>query len=178
MDPVTIGLSLAAQFAPSLIKYFTGSEKASNVAEQVIGAAQIVTGVQNPEQAMEMLKANAQMAAQFQQKLLDSEVELQKAQLLDVQSARHMQEVALQQDDLFSKRFVYVFAAAWSLFSMAYATLVTFWTPATPEGKGIAQTVLGFLLGTAVASIFNYLYGSTKNSMDKTKLLAQSQLSK
>jgi len=172
MEPISLAISLA-QFAPSLIKYFTGSEKAVNVAEQVVGIAQTVTGAKTPEDVLAALKANTELAAQFQQKVLEADTDLQKAYLQDVQSARAMQIAALGQDDLFSKRFVYVFATAWSLFSMTYATLVTFWTPSTAEGKGIAQTVLGFLLGTAVASIFNYFYGSTKGSAEKTRLIAQ-----
>lgn len=171
MLPIALAL---AQFAPSLIGLLTGSDKAANVAAKVVDIAQVVTGTAAPEAALTALQADPAKALEFQQAILAADTDLQKAYLADVGNARHMQEVALQQEDLFSKRFVYVFAAAWSLFSMGYATLVTFWTPSTPEGKGIAQTVLGFLLGTAVASIFSYFYGSTKGSADKTRLLAAS----
>jgi hypothetical protein len=38
MDPITIGMALA-QFAPSLIKIFTGSDKAADVAGKVVDIA-------------------------------------------------------------------------------------------------------------------------------------------
>jgi hypothetical protein len=176
MDPISIALGLA-QFAPSIIKYFTGSEKAANVAQQVVGIAQTVTGAQTPEQALEMMKANTAMAAEFQQKVLAADTDLQKAFLLDVQSARAMQIAALGQDDLFSKRFVYYFAAGWSLFAMTYFAAVTFY-PLPAAGQRVADTILGVLITTVLGSITAYFFGSTKSSMDKTKLLAQSHPAK
>jgi hypothetical protein len=170
--PVGIALSLASQFAPGIVQYFTGSEKAAAVAGKVLDIAQVVTGAPTADAAAAMIAADPAKQLEFQQSVLAAETDLAKAQYADMASARHLQEVALQQDDLFSKRFIYMFAAAWSVFTMLYATLVTFYTPATAEGKGIAQTVLGFLLGTAVASIFSYFYGSTKGSAEKTRMLA------
>lgn len=175
---IPIALEIASQFAPGLIKAMTGSDRAADVAGKVVDIAQTVTGTGTPEAAKEVLKADPAKLLEFQQHAADLEIEAERQRYADIASARAMQVAALAQDDVFSKRFVYIFAACWSLFSMAYAVLVTFWTPITPEGKGIAQTVLGFLLGTAVASIFNYLFGSTKGSADKTRLLAQTQQAK
>lgn len=175
MDPLTIGLTLAAKYAPDVIKYFSGSEKAANVAAGVIDIAQTVTGV-GGEAADAVLAADPAKALEFKTKLLDADVELAKAQAADVMNARHMQEVALQQDDIFSKRFVYYFASAWSLFTMFYATLVTFLPPDDEVGKSNASIVLGFLLGTAVASIFSYFFGGTTVRNATAKL--QSMLAK
>jgi len=171
MEPISLAISLA-QFAPSLIKYFTGSEKAANVAEQVVGIAQTVTGAKSPEDVLAALKANTELAVQFQQKVLEADTDLQKAYLQDVQSARAMQIAALGQDDLFSKRFVYYLAAAWSLFAMAYFSCVTFWPPSA-AGQRIADTILGVLISTVLGTILAYFYGSTKNSAEKTRLIAQ-----
>jgi len=171
MDPVSLALGLA-QFAPGIIKYFTGSEKAVNVAEQVVGIAQTVTGSKSPEDVLAALKVNTELAAQFQQKVLEADTDLQKAYLQDVQSARAMQIAALGQDDLFSKRFVYYLAAAWSLFAMAYFSCVTFWPPSA-AGQRIADTILGVLISTVLGTILAYFYGSTKNSAEKTRLIAQ-----
>jgi hypothetical protein len=171
MDPISIALGLA-QFAPSIIKYFTGSEKAANVAEQVVGIAQTVTGTKAPEEVLAALKANSELAAQFQQKMLEADTDLQKAYLQDVQSARNMQIAALGQDDLFSKRFVYYFAAAWSLFAMSYFVAVTF-IPMSQTGQRIADTILGVLITTVLGAMVAYFYGSTKGSAEKTRLIAQ-----
>ena len=71
-----------------------------------------------------------------------------------------MQVAALSQDDLFSKRFVYYFAA-WSLFSMIYFIAVTFWPPPT-DGLRIADTILGVLLASVIGVMFAYFYGTTR----------------
>lgn len=90
----------------------------------------------------------------------------EEAYLNDTQDARHMQVAALQQDDLFSKRFIYVFAALWSLFAMAFMLTVTL--REIPEKNAHAvDLILGFLLGTAIASIFNFFLGTTYRSQKK-----------
>lgn len=168
-------IELAKAFAPDLVQSLTGSEKAGEIAGRVVGIAQSVTGTGSPDAALAVLKADPAKVLEFQQHMADLEVELERMRYADIANARHLQETALNQDDLFSKRFIYWFAAAWSLFTMFYVTLVTFYTPNTPEGKSIAQTVLGFLLGTAVASIFMYFFGSTRTSDSKNRLLAASR---
>jgi len=84
--------------------------------------------------------------------------------------ARDLQKVALQQDDLFSKRFVYYLASFWSFITAVYIYMITFGT--IPVGnERFADTVLGFLLGTIIATIMNYFLGSSKGSADKNQLL-------
>lgn len=84
--------------------------------------------------------------------------------------ARAMQVSALGQDDKFSKRFVYVFAAGWSVVAVVYIFMITFMTIPTANVR-FADTVLGFLLGTIVATIINYFYGSSKSSSDKNEFI-------
>lgn len=171
MDPLSIALMLAAKYAPEAIRHFTGSETAASVTTKVIDIAQTVTGTAGPQQAVAALE-DPKRAAEFRAALLAADVDLERAAYADRADARKLQGLALGQDDLFSKRFVYYFAAAWSLFTMFYITGITFWPPQSESGKAIANTVLGFLLGTAVASIFAYFYGSTRGSDTKTRLLA------
>lgn len=94
------------------------------------------------------------------------------ANLENTKSARGMQEVALQQDDVFSKRFVYYLATFWSVVTTVYLFCITFF-PMQEAGIGHSQTTVGFLLGTVVATILNYFLGSTLNSHKKTELLAK-----
>ncbi len=100
-------------------------------------------------------------------KLHEHEIAWEMLHQKDRDSARHMQEVALQQEDTFSKRFIYYFATAWSLFAMTYFAFVTFGT--VPEsGTRMADTILGVLIGTVITGFFNFFYGSSKSSKDKT----------
>lgn len=85
--------------------------------------------------------------------------------------ARAMQVAALNQADLFSKRFVMYLATFWSVTAVLYIFLITF--TVIPElNIRFADTILGFLLGTVVATILNFFLGSSASSKEKTEVLA------
>ena len=85
--------------------------------------------------------------------------------------ARAMQVAALQQDDKFAKRFVMYLAIFWSVTAVSYIFFITFGT--IPESNvRFADTILGFLLGTVVATIINFFLGSSASSKEKTEALA------
>lgn len=85
----------------------------------------------------------------------------------DTADARDMQKVALQQNDLFSKRFVYYLAIFWSLFAALYIGMITF-VGIPVESVRFADTILGFLLGTIIATIMQFFFGSSQSSKTKT----------
>lgn len=122
-----------------------------------------------------------ELTAEDKQKIMDSQIEIMKIDFekmkLDYQNtndARDMQKVALQQEDIFSKRFVYYLATFWSFVAVGYIFLITFLT--IPEANvRFADTTLGFLLGTIVATIINYFFGSSKSSSDKNQLLKENK---
>jgi hypothetical protein len=103
-----------------------------------------------------------------------AEIDLRQFELenADRNSARHMQEVALQQEDKFAKHFIYWFAWYWSVGSTFYFFCVTF-APMPEGGRDFANIILGFLLGTAVATIISFFYGSSKSSKDKTDVIGK-----
>lgn len=170
MDPLTIGMALA-NLAPGLLKIFTGSDKAEEVAEKVVDIAKTVTGVDTGEQALEEIRANPDKLLDFRQAIAAQQVELERMYLEDVADARKMQTAALAQDDVFSKRFVYYFAMVWSAFAMCYFAAVTF-VDISPDSQRSADTILGVLIGTVLVGIFHYLYGSTRGSQAKTAMIA------
>ena len=90
----------------------------------------------------------------------------EKAYLADTDSARKMQIAALGQEDIFSKRFVYYFSMAWSVFAMAFMAVVTLCDIPDKNANSV-NIILGFLLGTAVASIFSFFLGTTQHSKTK-----------
>jgi len=95
-------------------------------------------------------------------------INLLKIDLENTKDARDLQKIALQQDDLFSKRFVYYLATFWSVIGASYLFFATFTTVVNPK---MADTVLGFLLGTIVATIINFFFGSSQGSKDKANEL-------
>lgn len=109
------------------------------------------------------------MAAEIDMERLG--IQREEAYLKDTQSAREMHVAALQQDDLFSKRFIYGFAVFWSLFAMVFFMFVTFGD--VPEKNlRMADTILGFLIGTAIAGIFNFFLGTTFRSQKKDETIS------
>lgn len=92
-------------------------------------------------------------------------LEFEKLEMADRADARDMQKEALKQDDLFSKRFVYYLAIFWSVVGAVYIFATTFFDVLNPK---VADTVLGFLLGTIVATVINFFFGSSQGSKDKT----------
>lgn len=100
-------------------------------------------------------------------KLRDFDYKELELEARDRNSARDMQKTALIQEDKFSKRFVYYYAAFITSISFLYIFWITFGT--IPE-KNIrfADTILGFLLGVGLSNIIVYFFGSSKGSKDKT----------
>ena len=104
------------------------------------------------------------------QKLAEIDLKQFEAEVKDRDGARAMQIAALQQDDWFAKNFLYLFTAVWSIFAMTYFAFVTFGTvPAS--GVRMADTILGVLIGTVLTGFFNFFFGSSKSSKDKTEAL-------
>jgi hypothetical protein len=88
--------------------------------------------------------------------------------LKNMQGARAMQEKAMDSDDPLVRRFVYFFIAGWSVLSATYIGFITFGD--IPESNiRFADTILGFVLGTMVASMFQFLLGSSLGSRNKDK---------
>lgn len=130
-----------------------------------IGGKLIDRLVPDPAQKAEAQLKLAEMAQNGELKEFELEVQ-------DRDSARKMQIAALEQDDIFSKRFVLYLAAFWSIAAVVYIGFVTF-GHIPEENTRFADTILGFLLGTVVGTILNFFFGSSKSSKDKTDALVK-----
>lgn len=74
----------------------------------------------------------------------------------DVDSARKTATEAITRGDT----FVYMFAWFWSIVSALYFFGVTF-IPMPDRAAHFADIILGFLLGTAVATIIGFFFGNS-----------------
>jgi hypothetical protein len=131
------------------------------VAPDILKLAGNVTGVDALKNLGEAIKGSDSISAEDKLKALD----LLQLDIENTKDARDMQKVALQQEDLFSKRFVYYLAIFWSVIAATYLFLATFTTVVNPK---MADTVLGFLLGTIIATVINFFFGSSSGSKSKT----------
>jgi uncharacterized membrane protein YwzB len=86
--------------------------------------------------------------------------------LKNIQDAREMQEKAMDNDDPLVRRFVYFFIGFWSLLSSFYIGFITFGSIPSANMR-FADTILGFVLGTMVSSMFQFLLGSSLGSRRK-----------
>jgi len=100
----------------------------------------------------------------------EAKAKLQQLANESVSNARNMQETALKQEDKFSKRFVYYLASFWSFIAGTYLFSVTFFTYPVANTR-IVDTITGFLLGTIIASIITFFFGSSQGSKDKDSIM-------
>jgi hypothetical protein len=81
----------------------------------------------------------------------------------DVADARAAQREMLSGTDKLASHFVYWFAWFWSIVSAIYFFAVSFlFVP--DSNQHFADIILGFLLGTAVATIIGYFFGNADKS--------------
>ena len=134
-------------------------EKGSAVAKKVINIAKDVTKATDLTTVVKDVQMDKQLAFDVKKALIDQETELYKLALEDKANARAMQIAAFQQNDFFVKRFIYYFASFWSLVTSFYIGCITFLE--IPDNNiRFADVVLGFLLGTIIATIIQFFYGS------------------
>jgi hypothetical protein len=138
---------------------------AQAVVDKGLDYVQEKTGIElKPDMSAEELKALKEAAQKHE------EFKIEQANA-NTANARAMQVAALNQDDKFAKRYVMYLATFWSVTAMVYIFLITF-TFIPEMNVRFADTILGFLLGTVVATILNFFLGSSASSKEKTEVLA------
>jgi len=164
MDPITIALGLAKLTGlDKKIGGWLGGDNGAEVAGKISDIAQLYTNTDSPGEALAAIERNKELAHELKMAFMQQSKDLEELAYKNTQSARTMQQVALQQDDIFSKRFVYYFAGFWSLFAVIYITCITFMT--IPEASTrFADTILGFILGTVIATVINFFFGSSSGN--------------
>lgn len=143
------------------------------VIPDVLGVVGDITDIKILNTIADKIKGNTEVTEQTKEILLEQLMlahESEKIRLQDVANARHMQETALQQEDTFSKRFIYYMAAFWSVIGAALIILPMF-IAIPEENVRLVDTTFGFLLGTVLAGMFNYFFGSSSGSSDKNKTI-------
>jgi hypothetical protein len=122
-------------------------------------------GVEATEQAVaDHLTHNPQDAAKL------AEIDLAKLQAnhANTADARAMQVAAMSSGDKFVARFVPILSSFWSIVATIYIFVITL-VPIPEANQRFADTVLGFMLATVVATILNFFLGSSDGSKKKDK---------
>jgi len=170
MEPVTLALTLA-QFAPSLIKFFTGSDKAADVAGKVIDIAKSVTGAPTGDAALEVLKADPAKVLEFQQAAMANDADLTKAFLADVQNAR-ARDIELHKAG-FGNRRADVMVALDVLGLIACLLVLVLYREKLPgEVVGLLSAISG-IFGACLRDAHQFEFGSSRSSQIKDATIAQ-----
>ena len=159
-----------AQFAPSVMRFFGAGQASTAVAEQVANVAQSVTGATTPAEALEMLKANAQLQLAFQQRVLELDASMEQAYLADVQNAR-ARDVAYVQKGLHNTRAdVMVLCDVIGLVA-CLAVLGFLRKDIPPEVVTLLTTIAG-IFGLCLRDAHTFEFGSSRGSREKDALMA------
>jgi CDP-diglyceride synthetase len=103
-------------------------------------------------------------------KLAQIDLDRIKADYANTADARAMQVAALNQSDVFSKRFTMYLTAFWSVAAVLYVGFITFGV-IPDKNIRFADTILGFILGTVVATMLNFWFGSSIGSKEKAEAI-------
>jgi len=103
-------------------------------------------------------------------KLAQIDLDKLKAEYANTADARAMQVAAFNQSDVFSKRFTMYLTAFWSIAAAIYIGFITF-SVIPDTNVRFADTILGFILGTVIATMLNFWFGSSIGSKEKAEAL-------
>jgi hypothetical protein len=155
-------LRLLGNIAPSLASAVIGP-----AGGMVVSAIADKLGVKDSvDEVAKAIAGDPQAALKLAQINLDAI----KAEYANTADARAMQIAALAQSDVFSKRFTMYLTTFWSLAAGAYIGFITF-SIIPEQNVRFADTILGFILGTVVATMLNFWFGSSIGSKEKAEAL-------
>lgn len=182
MTPLHLAFGLA-QFAPAIIKWITGSDKAEEVAAKVVEVAEVVTG-QTGDAALETLKADPNAVLAFQQAIGERELEFDRIYLADRQDARK-RDIAMIQVGMRNKRADVMVAMAAIGTAGGFLGMLLLGYLKARHPDAITEGVFGALLaqlstitsffGLCLRDAFQFEFGSSRGSRDKDELMAQKQ---
>ncbi len=160
---VALALKLAP-FAPGIINLITGNDKAGAVASHVIDIAKVVTGAQEADTAVDIIKQDPAVAMQFTLAMKERQQALESMYLVDVQDARK-RDVELAKAGQVNHRANALAGGAGLLVMMCLAVVI--WSSSLDDfGKATLTLICGRALGW-VEQIFSFEFGTTR--ANKTK---------
>lgn len=169
MDPITIAMSLA-QFAPQVVKWLSGSDKAAEAAASVVQIAQSVTGMDTPNGALNAIAGDPQKALDFRLAVMANAKDLDAMYLADTKDARD-RDVKLAQAGLKNYRATALVVMA--VFLVLLCLTITVWvTGANDFIKATVTLVMGRALGW-VDQVFSFEFGTTRSSATKDNTINQ-----
>lgn len=168
--PIAVQL---AQFAPSLLRFFKAGESSTAVADQVASLAQQMSGAKTPAEALEAIKQNAELQAQFNLRAMELDAQLDLAYLADRQSARARDVEFVKAGRHNTRADVMVALAVVGLIA-CLAVLTIFRKDIPGEVVGLLSSIVS-LFGLCMRDAYQFEFGSSRGSREKDQLMAAQQ---
>ena len=161
--PATIGLAKQVAGATGVSDWlgdlFDGS-KAAEVASDVLAVASELTGKKKPEDALVAIQQDSAKAFEMKKRLISHKERLFELAEKKRANVKAMQAQALKRSDPEARLFMYRFAWFWAVSACLYLSLITF-IEIPKENIRFAENILGFILGTVVATIMQFFFGAS-----------------
>lgn len=159
MEPISLIYGLA-QFVPQLLRW-AGKDGAAEIADKAVKTAQVITGLERPEDAIDALKANPELVLRYQQTMNEVVVAQLDAETRQLESINATMRAEYASNDNYTRRWRptmgYAVTIAWFLQMLAVSAVIV-WKPldAVPIITALAQLtalwgVALTILGVAVA---------------------------
>jgi len=162
-------ISLAAEFAPTLIKNLAG-DGAGAVAEKIVSTAMDLTGAGDAGAAAVALRADPAAALQYKTALAHAEVEMAREASKQLETVNQTMRKEAEALDAYVRRwrptFGYVVAASWFLLMLAIGWVIVT-DPAEAANVILAIGSLSTMWGVALAVL-----GVSVHSRSKDKATA------
>lgn len=175
MEPFTmISGAMALADATGLTSWLgskIGGDVGEKTAKAISGIAQGVTGASSPQEALEKIKADATMASQVRQKIMDQEHELKKLYLDDVSNARAMYT---QADHTMADKIadnIMKYNVPFVILLVAILVGVNFIPSVTAGVVSMISALVGGIIGKMLderSQVTGFFLGSSRSSKDKT----------
>lgn len=168
MDPISIALALA-QFAPTVMRFFGAGDASVATAGKVVSIAQEVASVKTPEEALQAIRANAELAQQFNLAMLAADKDLETAHLADRQNARERDVQIVKAGRYNVRADIMVLLDVLGL--LACLVVLIFFRKQIPgEVVGLLSTIAS-IFGLCLRDAHQFEFGSSRQSKDKDDLI-------
>lgn len=112
----------------------------------------------------------AEQKAAIMHQVQEFEKELLAMEMADRQNARAMQVAALQQEDVFSKRYLYYLSSFVVMAATGFGVML-FFVEFPEENRRLVEMFADIYLFAGALMVLQFYFGSSKGSHDKGKML-------
>lgn len=132
------------------------------VGSNLLNVAGDITGIKGLKNLGDLIDKSPDLSPEEKAEAL----QLINLELVDRQNARNMQIAALDQDDRFSKRYLY-YLSSFIILSATLFGILLFWVEVPEENKRLVEMFSDIYLFAGAVAVINFFFGSSLGSKQK-----------